>query len=616
MKKVINKKAASFLMICLLVQNISPVFAQAQKNVVSLKAKQGESWITVNGKSFTLKAPVKIKEGVHIIRLKKDLFTSVGINYSEWDKEGAVFVGLKVAGKQVILEIKRGQREIRVQIQGQYIELTPEPYLEGPNVFVPLEPLYELLGFSTGTAPAKFVEKQKPEFIEKNPVLKPQLLLETAAVPKTSPKTAIPLQPASGKVKKLPKGGNVPITLDKGTEAKIGEILYIVRDNVLIAKIRVTKAGQGWCVGKIISEERGETVLTGDEISVKAPEIVSLPEKEKTPTITETPVKEEKKTETKMEEKITKIPETPPVTKEQEISKVPGKMRVAVLDFENISDFKDENLSKKLSDNFLVELVKTQKYELVEREYLEKIMKEKGLSVSGFVDMKDAKEIGSLLEADAVITGRILSVVHDAKEKQVKIEVFVRMIDVVTGKILYAFKVPAQSFKKPGYTGLFTPLLNETIGKCAENFVLAMEKGEKFLSEEEKKLTAKPKKKSGMTMILAVVGGLGLAALAMGGGGGKDNPPPPPAGTGSIDLMSSDPNAKVYLDGVDTGNVTPALLTGVSEGTHTIKLEKAGFNAKEFSVTVTKDQTTVVSSTQATFNVTDTVSEPEVPFKQ
>lgn len=160
------------------------------------------------------------------------------------------------------------------------------------------------------------------------------------------------------------------------------------------------------------------------------------------------------------------------------------------------------------------------------------------------------------------------------------------------------------------------PLLNEALGKCAENFVLAMEKGEKFLHEEGKKIAEKPKKKkSGMTMILAVVGGLGLAALALGGGGKGGNGDGSGGGTGSIDLSSADPNAKVYLDGVDTGKTTPNTLTGISEGTHTIKLEKAGFNVKEFSVTVTKDQTTVVSSTQSTFNVTDTVSEPEVPFK-
>jgi len=48
---------------------------------------------------------------------------------------------------------------------------------------------------------------------------------------------------------------------------------------------------------------------------------------------------------------------------------------------------------------------------------------------------------------------------------------------------------------------------------------------------------------------------------------------PPPVLYGSIDVNSTPVGAKVYLDGVYTGQVTPIVLTNVGVGIHTIKLE-------------------------------------------
>jgi len=66
------------------------------------------------------------------------------------------------------------------------------------------------------------------------------------------------------------------------------------------------------------------------------------------------------------------------------------------------------------------------------------------------------------------------------------------------------------------------------------------------------------------------------------------------AAYGSIDINSSPPEAKVYLDGTDTGSITPIVLTNVSAGTHTVKLELYHYESKE-------DTTILVTAGETTF---------------
>ena len=65
---------------------------------------------------------------------------------------------------------------------------------------------------------------------------------------------------------------------------------------------------------------------------------------------------------------------------------------------------------------------------------------------------------------------------------------------------------------------------------------------------------------------------------------------------GSIDINSSPPAAKVYLDGTDTGFITPIVLTNVSAGTHTVKLELYHYESKEdTTISVTAGETTYLN---------------------
>jgi hypothetical protein len=68
------------------------------------------------------------------------------------------------------------------------------------------------------------------------------------------------------------------------------------------------------------------------------------------------------------------------------------------------------------------------------------------------------------------------------------------------------------------------------------------------------------------------------------------------AAYGSIDINSNPDGAKVYLDGVDTGQVTPIILTNIGAGIHTVKLDKFHYKLKEDNnVTVNTGVTTYLN---------------------
>ncbi len=65
---------------------------------------------------------------------------------------------------------------------------------------------------------------------------------------------------------------------------------------------------------------------------------------------------------------------------------------------------------------------------------------------------------------------------------------------------------------------------------------------------------------------------------------------------GSIDINSNPAGAKVYLDGVDTGHITPIVLTNIAAGSHTVKLELFHYqNREDTNVTVTAGETTYIN---------------------
>ncbi len=474
MKKKHFKATAFVLSFALLQFSFSPfVFMAHAKVQVVISGEAGKAQVSVNGKTFPLKTALQVKDGVHVIRLKKDVFTSLGVGYSEWDMKGSVFVGLKYGGHAVILEIQHGRREIKVRLDGESVSVTPAPALEGSNVFVPLEPLFAYLGFSVAGAPEKIVQKQKPVT-----VLTPKLPLEPARAPNVKKVKEVKAQllPASGNIKKLTQDGKAAITLAQGTGAKAGEILYIARDKKPVAAVKVMKAGDGWCVAKILSVEKGQQVRPGDGVSVTKQEIAKIPVQpvvapvETKPEITKQPEVPAAPVETKEPEKAATVPiatEEPkkelgkkPEEKKQtlddmlkelqgkkpetEAKPLAEKKILAVMGFENLSKVADVTLARKALDSVTEALHNTQRFTLVERDKIGAAILELHFGQTEFLKPDDAKKLGELLGADWVGAGSVKSV-SQAGKTGAMVELSMRIFETETGKLLYSVSAVGKS---------------------------------------------------------------------------------------------------------------------------------------------------------------------------
>jgi uncharacterized caspase-like protein len=82
--------------------------------------------------------------------------------------------------------------------------------------------------------------------------------------------------------------------------------------------------------------------------------------------------------------------------------------------------------------------------------------------------------------------------------------------------------------------------------------------------------------------------------------------------TGSITIKSTPTGATIVLDGTTRGT-TPATLTGISAGSHTIVLKKSGYNDYSTGVTVTARQTSSISATMTVKLTTGSISVSSSP---
>lgn len=117
------------------------------------------------------------------------------------------------------------------------------------------------------------------------------------------------------------------------------------------------------------------------------------------------------------------------------------KMIVAVLDFEN-SDKLAGKVHLKLSDMLTTALVNSNRFELVERNKIDRVFQEQALQLTGAVDEAKVVEVGKLLGAEAVVFGSVTSVSQTEIDKfaydvlKTEVSIDVRAVSVATGKIL------------------------------------------------------------------------------------------------------------------------------------------------------------------------------------
>ncbi|MCS7311336.1 MAG: hypothetical protein NZ742_00235 [Acidobacteria bacterium] len=131
----------------------------------------------------------------------------------------------------------------------------------------------------------------------------------------------------------------------------------------------------------------------------------------------------------------------------------PGKVRVAVLDFENNVPhvwwyWDTQRLGRAAADEIVTQLVRSGKFSVIERDKLELVLKEQALSASGAIDPRTAVRLGKLLGVQLILTGSItkFSIKRHgagigplrAQIGQAQSALDVRLIDTSTGEIVLA----------------------------------------------------------------------------------------------------------------------------------------------------------------------------------
>jgi len=127
-----------------------------------------------------------------------------------------------------------------------------------------------------------------------------------------------------------------------------------------------------------------------------------------------------------------------------------GKLRVAVVDFENKSQWHwwGDRLGEAAADVFVTDMMETGKFSMIEREKLGAILAEQNLGASGRVTPQTAARIGKLLGADLILTGSVSqfsvsSTGGGISRLQVgvttgKVTLQARLVNTTTGEIIVA----------------------------------------------------------------------------------------------------------------------------------------------------------------------------------
>jgi len=115
------------------------------------------------------------------------------------------------------------------------------------------------------------------------------------------------------------------------------------------------------------------------------------------------------------------------------------KTKIAVLDFVLHGDkLETEGMGAILSEWFITSIVKSGRFDVVERAMLQKIISEQKLATTGLIDENSATELGKILGVRVIITGSVLKL-------QSTVEINARVISVESGSIIAAENIRGHS---------------------------------------------------------------------------------------------------------------------------------------------------------------------------
>ncbi len=127
------------------------------------------------------------------------------------------------------------------------------------------------------------------------------------------------------------------------------------------------------------------------------------------------------------------------------------KTKIAIIEFSDIQG-KVTNFGRYLAEELTTRLYLTGKFEVVERQLLNKILQEHQLSLSGMIDENSAVELGKILGVDAIATGSITDLGSGVK-------VNARLISTKSGKVfsVASAKIPKDETVKMLLGQIVTP---------------------------------------------------------------------------------------------------------------------------------------------------------------
>ncbi|MCD6176900.1 MAG: hypothetical protein J7K29_03575 [Candidatus Cloacimonetes bacterium] len=111
--------------------------------------------------------------------------------------------------------------------------------------------------------------------------------------------------------------------------------------------------------------------------------------------------------------------------------------KIAVIEFADLNG-NVTNFGSFIAEELITRIFMTNKFEVVERNLLNKVLAEQKLGITGFIDEESAISIGRLLGVEAIVTGSITDLVNDVKLNA-------RLISTETGSI---FSVASVSIQK------------------------------------------------------------------------------------------------------------------------------------------------------------------------
>lgn len=121
-----------------------------------------------------------------------------------------------------------------------------------------------------------------------------------------------------------------------------------------------------------------------------------------------------------------------------EAGSVLNNKKIAIIPFSYADGREAAKDGSVISERLTMKLIKQQKFEIVERSMLDKVMKELKLQNSGGMDAGSTQQLGKLLGVEAIVTGTIVEMPSD------KLEVNARLIKTETAQAIGASQVSVE----------------------------------------------------------------------------------------------------------------------------------------------------------------------------